>query len=119
MKAVLSTLGLALISFFSGSILGQENPTQVPSCLFIPNNISVRCDDYNKDFTLEIGSNSECSIQKMEVFSRWGNTLFSTEVPPWEWYGGKESTGAYNVVVTYLEKSGEIKTKTQAVYLIK
>jgi len=55
----------------------------------------------------------------MEVFSRWGNTLFSTEAPPWEWYGGKEAAGTYNVVVTYSKEDGEIKTSTQSVYLIK
>ena len=68
---------------------------------------------------MEISSASECRIQKMEVFSRWGNILYSTEAPPWEWYGGKEAAGTYNVVVTYSEEAGEIKTSTQSVYVIK
>jgi hypothetical protein len=119
MSTVFFTAWLGFIALHSSYILGQTKTPNTPSCIYIPNNISVRCDDYNKDFTLEIGSGSECRIQKMEVFSRWGNTLFSTEVSPWEWYGGKEAAGTYNVVVTYSEEAGEIKTSTQSVYLIK
>ena len=116
---VFFTAWLGFISLHSRYMLGQTKNPHTASCIYIPNNISVRCDDYNKVFTLELGSDSECRIQKMEVFSRWGNTLFSTEAPPCKWYGGKEAAGTYNVVVTYSEEAGEIKTSTQSVYLIK
>ncbi|MCF8220451.1 MAG: gliding motility-associated C-terminal domain-containing protein [Cryomorphaceae bacterium] len=119
MSTVFFTAWLGFIALHSSYILGQTKTPNTPSCIYIPNNISVRCDDYNKDFTLEISSASECRIQKMEVISRWGNILYSTEAPPWEWYGGKEAAGTYNVVVTYSEEAGEIKTSTQSVYVIK
>lgn len=119
MRTVFITSWLGFISLNCSYILGQSKTTNMPSCIYIPNNISIRCDDYNKDYTLEIRSDSECRIQKMEVFSRWGNTLFSKEAPPWVWYGGKEAAGTYNVVLSYLKENGEINTITQAVYLIK
>jgi hypothetical protein len=59
----------------------------------------------------------------MKVLDRWGTVLYSTDQGPWTWYDGLESAGIYHVTVSYIraenQSEPELKSITQAVYLIK
>lgn len=110
---------VGIIAHMGSAVYGQKESENTYACIFIPNNMSERCDHYNKDFTLDVLLTAPCVIKNMKVLDRWGTVLYSTDKAPWTWYGGKEAAGTYNVVVTYTEEAGEIKTSTQSVYLIK
>lgn len=122
MRTVFTAL-LGFIALHSSYILGQTKTPNTPSCIYIPNNISVRCDDYNKDFTLDVLLTAPCVIKNMKVLDRWGTVLYSTDQGPWTWYGGLQPAGVYNVTVSYIraenQSEPELKSITQAVYLIK
>jgi hypothetical protein len=124
MKTILFTLAMMLV--MCQNECWSQNESKTPeTCIYIPKNLSVRCDDYNKDFTLDVSVTSPCIIHKMEVFTRWGTPVFTTTTAPWSWYGGRESAGVYNVVLTYskgLNQATEGKTMEtlqQSVNLIK
>lgn len=124
MKTILFTL--ALIQVIIQNECWSQNESKTPeTCIYIPKNLSVRCDDYNKDFTLDVSVTSPCIIHKMEVFTRWGTPVFTTTTAPWSWYGGKESAGVYNVLLTYSRGQNSatedktMETLKQSVNLIK
>lgn len=124
MKTILFTL--ALIPVINQNECWSQTESKTPeTCIYIPNNLSVRCDDYNKDFTLDVSVISPCTIHKMEVFTRWGNPVFTTTTAPWSWYGGRESAGVYNVVLSYSRGQNPatvgktMETLQQSVNLIK
>ncbi len=124
MKTILFTLAMMLV--MCQNECWSQNESKTPeTCIYIPKNLSVRCDDYNKDFTLDVSVTSPCIIHKMEVFTRWGTPVFTTTTAPWSWYGGRESAGVYNIVLTYskgLNQATEGKTMEtlqQSVNLIK
>jgi hypothetical protein len=114
---------VGIIVHMGSAVYGQKESENTYACIFIPNNISVSCDHYNKDFTLDVLLTAPCIIKNMKVLDRWGTVLFSTDQGPWTWYGGLESTGIYHVTVNYIraenQSEPELKSITQAVYLIK
>jgi hypothetical protein len=104
-------------------VYGQKESENTYACIFIPNNISVSCDHYNKDFTLEVLLTAPCIIKNMKVLDRWGTVLYSTDQGPWTWYGGLQPAGVYHVTISYIraenQSEPELKSITKAVYLIK
>ena len=114
---------VGIIVHMGSAVYGQKERENTYACIFIPNNISVRCDHYNKDFTLDVLLTAPCVIKNMKVLDRWGTVLYSTDKAPWTWYGGLESAGIYHVTITYIraenQREPELKSITQAVYLIK
>jgi hypothetical protein len=124
MKTILFTLAMMLV-MYENECWSQNESKTPETCIYIPKNLSVRCDDYNKDFTLDVSVIPPCTIHKMEVFTRWGTPVFTTTTAPWSWYGGRESAGVYNIVLTYskgLNQATEGKTMEtlqQSVNLIK
>lgn len=124
MKTILFTLAMMLV-MYENECWSQNESKTPETCIYIPKNLSVRCDDYNKDFTLDVSVTSPCIIHKMEVFTRWGTPVFTTTTAPWSWYGGRESAGVYNVVLTYSKglnpatEGKTIETLQQSVNLIK
>jgi hypothetical protein len=114
---------VGIIVHRGSAVYGQKESENTYACIFIPNNISVRCDNYNKDFTLDVLLTAPCVIKNMKVLDRWGTVLYSTDQGPWTWYGGLESPGIYHVTVSYIraenQSETELKSITQAVYLIK
>ena len=120
MKTILFTLAM-----YQNECWSQNESKTPENCIYIPKNLSVRCDDYNKDFTLDVSVTSPCIIHKMEVFTRWGTPVFTTTTAPWSWYGGRESAGVYNVVLTYSKgqnpatEGKTMETLQQSVNLIK
>lgn len=124
MKTILFTLAMMLV-MYENECWSQNESKTPETCIYIPKNLSVRCDEYNKDFTLDVSVTSPCIIHKMEVFTRWGTPVFTTTTAPWSWYGGRESAGVYNVVLTYSKgqnpaTEGKTKeTSQQSVNLIK
>jgi hypothetical protein len=114
---------VGIIVHMGSAVYGQKESENTYACIFIPNNISVSCDHYNKDFTLDVLLTAPFVIKNMKVLDRWGTVLYSTDQGPWTWYGGLESAGVYNVTVSYIQAENqsepELKSITQAVYLIK
>jgi hypothetical protein len=114
---------VGIIVHMGSAVYGQKESENTYACIFIPNNISVSCDHYNKDFTLDVLLTAPFVIKNMKVLDRWGTVLYSTDQGPWTWYGGLESAGIYHVTVSYIraenQSEPELKSITQAVYLIK
>jgi len=114
---------VGVIIHMGSAVYGQKESENTNACIFIPNNISVRCDHYNKDFTLDVLLTAPCVVKNMKVLDRWGSVLYSTDQGPWTWYGGLQPAGVYHVTVSYIraenQSEPELKSITQAVYLIK
>jgi hypothetical protein len=114
---------VGVIVHMGSAVYGQKESENTYACIFIPNNISVSCDHYNKDFTLDVLLTAPCVIKNMKVLDRWGSVLYSTDQGPWTWYGGLQPAGVYHVTVSYIRSENqsepELKSITQAVYLIK
>lgn len=53
MKTILFTLALMLV-MYQNECWSQTESKAPETCIYIPNNLSVRCDDYNKDFNLDV-----------------------------------------------------------------
>lgn len=60
-----------LQGFYAQSSSEKETP-----CLYIPNVMSIRCDDYNKDYTLKISATAPCNIEKLEVYAMGKYCIF-------------------------------------------
>lgn len=105
-------LSLMMVPTLQGFHAQSSSEKETP-CLYIPNVMSIRCDDYNKDYTLEISATAPCIIEKLEVYTRWGNVVYSTQNPPWEWYGGREPMGVYMVRVSYTTQHDNTAPKAQ------
>jgi hypothetical protein len=57
---------VGVIVHMGSTVYGQKESENSNACIFIPNNISVRCDHYNKDFTLKEDENYEIEFSYMD-----------------------------------------------------
>ena len=71
MKKYSLILLVGVIVHMGSSVYGQKESENTNACIFIPNNISVRCDHYNKDFTLDVLITAPCVVKNMKVLDRW------------------------------------------------
>jgi gliding motility-associated-like protein len=87
---------------------------------FLPNVFSPNDDGINDLYTAEIAGAREVDVQ---IHNRWGNTVFATNDPNFEWDGthnGKPlPAGVYFVVVHAKGFGGEQTTKTQTLHLLR
>lgn len=100
MKTILFTLALMLV-IYQNECWSQNESKTPETCIYIPNNPSVRCDDYNKDLPWMFPLLPPALLIKWK-YLRGGEPPFS---PPTlllgPWYGGRESAGVYTVILTY------------------
>jgi hypothetical protein len=78
--------------------------SQTDSCtIYIPNNVSMHCDQAGMDFLLEVQHNCPFSEAHFMVFDRWGEVLHdSTDLHP-EFDASKlpQATYVYRLDVVY------------------
>lgn len=108
-----------VLSLFVAQFAFTQTDSTHSKCIYIPNNVSMHCDQSSNDFILKIISSSECKIQKLMAFNRWGSELFSTQKPPFEWNASKEQIGTYFVIVYYLDAENKEQKATQSVTVIR
>lgn len=106
--------------YFIGDIQVIECAPPKAPLVTLPNVFSPNDDGINDLYTAEIAGAREVDVQ---IHNRWGNTVFTTNDPNFEWDGthnGKPlPTGVYFVVVHAKGFGGEQTTKTQTLHLLR
>jgi gliding motility-associated-like protein len=106
--------------YFIGDIQVIECAPPKAPLVTLPNVFSPNDDGINDLYSAEIAGAREVDLQ---IHNRWGNTVFATNDPNFEWdgtYNGKPlPAGVYFVVVHAKGFGGEQTTKTQTLHLLR
>lgn len=96
----------------------------VVTTIYIPGSFSPNGDGLNDEFKV-VGEGIDLSDYEMEVFDRWGNTVFYSKNPDHGWDGKMIANGeyapmgSYAYIVRYIDRYGEQKKLTGHVLISK
>lgn len=113
----------AIVDFDCG-LDSLEKTITVEDCsctISIPNVFTPNNDGLNEDFG--VVTNCLLSNFSCEIFNRWGESLYKTNLPTDKWDGTyrkeKAPSGVYFFIISYLTQNGEARNKSGSLTLLR